>query len=454
MTLFSSSRKSTIDKYVASAKRIHISLLLLSFTVFYFSVQETLIADRIARASILTTIILSSRAAQDGLATTQLTRADLTKIYSEAKLDYMDVQSDYLQAQLHDRPESDVAAAKAKLDAFSQEALAESAFLSEFESRLSPRSYCVVAIFRGPDHKFVTIGSWMLKGFIYEVPLSNVYLVNYSDTCMPIVRDFDSIVLIDLRDREHGWQVGISERTLRRLSEDTLLRTLDINAFSLDEEDYFGNIPAIARQYLRIDPDYKAFPIEFYEKLVFQEARELTGYFRRPDELEEATSDLYQIQGPTASFYGVATSRLFFIQAGPVVFFLLSYLLYSRLQFINLSKQATDEPWVFNDIMTRLDYVFVYLWWLTPAVALVATYFVFADAQALGMRIGRFAITPRSFIGLGERPYLDAPGGAVIWLARGVLVLFLANLYLVSKVEWYLFRFIWTTRKRRRPIQD
>lgn len=437
-----------IDAYISSAKKIHVTLLLLTITVGYFSWIEYGRLLNLSRLSVIDIGLAAQKIYTRGVSNfPQMARRDLPKVYLSAGSE----QANFLWNQLPDKllSESDNAAPQSR-NPFDDTEIDRVRFAQNEPLRMLPGRICSVAIVQAAGGRKIILQDFFASSEIAPVPSDRMYLLNFSDRCLLGRR---SIILIDARDEFGRWFLGLPTSEFSRLPDigfpyirGTMLGDLVLSRSMVFDNQLLRDVPAIAQKYIFHSKTYFVFPEEFLDSVILTQAQNITGNIYSQDQIQRAINDLFNVGMVDASLLGLRLDHRFLIRIAPVMALILTYVLYRRLRYIRRHIANASEPWLLLGVDNPLDRVLTHVWALSPAACVLAVHGLFADTQQLGWVVFGRVVSIRSIIDL-HFPVASVLFNKYDYFAVLVLLLFLINMFFVVRVQIYIWSILRLDRR-------
>jgi len=453
------------DRYAASIQRLLLTMLLVTFSTAYLCLQDYKKDYVVRHATALEFVLLALQAKSEHVGLPALKETELPDLYSAAE----QLDATYRDRVLTGAINKIVESAKVKeelerLEAggdfgpkfgspyddlpppFEEREVRSSELIGPLNSPFNPRLPCRAASYRGSAVDSIFIINSLYNSFGIRIPLSKIFLVNFSYRCPTWRYGLKTLLLVDLQDEQHLWMIGIPQSETRYVLNGAIADFL--RPISLDRPKFLSDLSDQARAYAALDQKYFLFPAPFIEAAVFELSQSLTGHFRLPTDLQGALSDISALTTTQASLAGVSTTGQFVIEAMPFAITLLVYLVWRRASHLRRYRHTIEGPWSLKDLDTPLDIVIAYGLAALPLVLILVVFFAFALINNAG--IGdflHFEFNWREVLHLAPQQQLDWPFGLLrentlsVFLDI-VFVFFLFALVFGSLAVWELVRIV------------
>jgi len=211
------------DRYIASIKRLYLTLLVFGFAVGYFAYQHYVRVEVVTRSELLQAVLAVHDLNGQLHGLQPFTERDLAKISLSAKLDndrasFRDAIRGRIEGGL--KPGQDFEFKDwIPWKAFSSAEIPGAVLATMPPIRTQPAAACNAAVFRGQSQQQVFFTSFGTKDVSESVPLTDICLIRFGDLCASPVQ---TLLLLDMSQHQQEWLIGrdAGDRPLTRWPHD------------------------------------------------------------------------------------------------------------------------------------------------------------------------------------------------------------------------------------------
>lgn len=318
----------------------------------------------------------------------------------------------------------------------------------------NPGQSCKLGIYGGSNKRKNLITDTFLNATMGISRGNDIYLTNISWRCFGDYSENKSAILIKMdpcnnknNNCKTEWLIGLPNKDMEKISFSSAFGDELINNINFSELNHLNSYKEYETYFIYHSDKYIYYPIEFYKKIVFDLASSKKNKIYRPDQLEEAITDLFNLGNKETDFLGIKFDEMTFLRLSPVLFVVLLYELYRRLLILAKFYKDIRVPWIFLEIDNIVDFIIAYTIALTPALCLIIISFLYVDIQGLFIDIFGYQVNPRNIITMN---FPKTPGLGWLyadywsWALFGVFFLII---FFVYKIQKNLFKILFNANK-------
>lgn len=266
----------------------------------------------------------------------------------------------------------------------------------------NPANPCAVFIFKGGFDKKQAFFD-LHAGSLFVGKKADGYLMNFSTECFNSPREARTVLIIRAQCPEwieckERWFIGFSKRDMNRVYTTEFLGEDLINKKSFDKKSFLVEYSDADLHFIQSEDYYYYFPIEFYQRALFQLATLKKNKLYKSDQFEVALQDVFNLGYEEADFAGIKLEAVTFFRLAPVAFLILLYELYRRMRVISRAFRKATEPWLLLRVDSRFDYALSYIVCLTPLLSFLLIIGLYLDTQNLALPILGYEVSLRGIL--------------------------------------------------------
>ena len=348
------------DAYVTSAKRIHLSIVLLAVTAAYFGWLEYEKREDLDRLYIIDKSLLVYRAIQSlENNKEEMTELDLGNFFHGARLEYNSDLRTIRYLGFSNKEPRYREYLRDKTRARNSNVIQNSYIIENQRLISRPGVVCSLAVFSGSGENVVHVTDYLSFRYAGSFSAPHVHLVFTSLGCHSFIPE-DPFILIS-GTRNQPWFLALPNEDFEKLSIRRRFETNDSRLIRYDREKFHSHLSKNASQHIRASEEFKYLTDDELKREILNITRHKTGRLYKFDDLDQAIDALFEQKISRTSVFGVEIRYTLFVILMPIFFIILYYLLGRRLLLISESNlEEISEPWIFIRIDNTLDVIVCY----------------------------------------------------------------------------------------------